>query len=192
MKNNNVSYSQGYLDSLCSIYSIINAERQINGTSYDECYSIFREILTFINKKRLLLGVCLDGMNHKLLSSIMQKIMAERIPIQESNKRSFGSIDEWWEYSSDFMKKPRRAIILSVLEKESKMLGYARESGRLIELSTENKDGHMTVVSKMTKSKIYLVDSNWRRKYNRQDCGLAKSGSNFEIWASQCWYLGAE
>jgi hypothetical protein len=192
LKSNNVSYSQGYLDSLCSIYTIINAERLINGTGYSECYGIFREIMTFINKKKILLDVCLDGMNHKIFSSIMQDVMAERIPFQESNKRSFSSIDEWWEYSSDFIKEPRRAIIISALEKESKMLGFSSDSWKLVELSTENKDGHYTVAHKITKSKLYLVDSNWRKKYKRQDCGLALSGSDVEIWATQCWYLGAK
>ena len=44
-------FEQGGLDSLCGLYSIVNAERVVNNTSNDDSLVLFNDIIAYLNKK---------------------------------------------------------------------------------------------------------------------------------------------
>ena len=47
-------FQQGGLDSLCGLYSIVNAERIINRSSDDETQQLFNDLVHFLSRRRLL------------------------------------------------------------------------------------------------------------------------------------------
>ncbi len=164
---------QGYLDSLCGIYSIVNADKIVNNSTEDESQSLFNTIIRHLAKKKILKDITLEGTDHKTMTDLINNVVGFRFPYKVSNRKSVSSLNEWWEISSKFLiEKPNRTIILSV-------------GGR---------DNHLTVISRITQRRIFLLDSNKRDFFKRSDCTtLAKwDESKLVIYPAQCWYLGKE
>ena len=164
-------FRQGWLDSLCGVYSIVNAHRLVNGVHYNECQPLFDEIVKYLHRKKILHKVMIEGINHKNFSSIMENVCQPIFPIMETNKRGFYNLDEWWDFSRCFLEEaPRRTIILS--------LGGSHD--------------HLTNVEKITDKKLFLFDSDGFAQIRKSSCrlyGYLKK-DKYVIYHSQCWYLG--
>ena len=51
-------YEQGGLDSLCGLYSIVNAERVINGSTYEESVALFNDIVAYLDNPGMWMAHC--------------------------------------------------------------------------------------------------------------------------------------
>lgn len=166
-------FMQGWLDSCCGIYSIVNANRIVNNVSYDESQPIFNEIIKSLHKRKILKDVILEGINHRNFSTLMNSVGTSLFPLMEANKKGFSKLNEWWDYTRQFIEeKPNRAVILSI--------------GGLHD--------HLTVIQKMTDKMMILFDSDGFKTIRKSSCklqGYSKT-DKYVIYYSQCWYLGKE
>lgn len=166
-----IPFNQGYLDSLCGVYSIVNADKIINKASPQESQGLFNNIISYLSKKRILKQVIIGGMIHRQFSGIMTNVVGNKIPLQITNKRGFINLDSWWEDAKEFISKPERALILSF----------------------EEEYGHLTAVYKITDKFMYLFDSSdGDSKIHKNLCGIVGEDGRYIIYPSQCWYLGKE
>ena len=108
-------FMQGWLDSCCGIYSIVNANRIVNNVSYDESQPVFNEIIKNLHKRKILKDVILEVINHRNFSALMNTVGTNLFPLMETNKKGFLKLNDWWEYTRQFMEEqPNRAVILSI------------------------------------------------------------------------------
>ncbi len=168
------SFIQGYLDSLCGVYGIVNAEKIVNNTNSEESQLLFNLIISYLSKKRILKDIVINGINHKIMSNIMRDVVGNRIPFSYTNKR-FHNLSSWWSYSTEYLKQEKyRAIILSI----------------------GGKENHITVITGITKKRLILFDSGAYGGINsirRSSCKLVGTygkSDKYIIYPSQCWYLG--
>ncbi len=168
------SFTQGYLDSLCGIYSIINADRVVNNSSFMESQTLFNNIIEYLSEKKILKDIVIIGSDHKVMKDLIKGVAGERFPLHITNKRGIIKVNDWWNYSRNFLEeKPNRAIIISL-------------GGR---------EYHLTVTNRISDRLIYLKDSsNVRAILRKSSCSLAGYTENdkYIIYPSQCWYLGKE
>jgi hypothetical protein len=168
------TFKQGDLDFLCGIYSIINADKIINDSTPEESHQLFKDIIHHLAKRRILKKVIIEeGITHRQVTDIMDKVIADRIPFCATNKRGLYELGEWWEESKLFLKLDKRVIILSL--------------GGI--------DSHLTVLYKMTNKNLFLMDSNVGNcKLHRSFVDIVGSAGNDKhlIYPAQCWYLGKE
>jgi hypothetical protein len=142
---------QGALDSLCGIYSVVNAERLVNRSSEDESKKLFEEIVRFLSEKKLLADILVDGMVRKHLTSILDNVVADRMPnrgIRWQGKLTPGLNDFWYSIQAFLDGTPGRAVILG--------LDGAHE--------------HWTVVKSITDRQINLYDSDSLERLYRAKC----------------------
>jgi hypothetical protein len=146
-----MSFEQGSLDSLCGIYSIINAEKIINKTDRENSQALFNEIIHFLSRKRQLVNILTTGMILKNLTKIMDEIVGERIPYKELPWRNVATpgLDAFWESMEIFLDgAPGKAVILC-------MNGYY---------------DHWTVIKSITPNQIKLTDSYGLSRLQRIYC----------------------
>ncbi len=170
------AFKQGFLDSLCGVYGIVNAEKIINGSNDERSQLIFNSIVEYLSKKRILKDVLIGGINHKIISNIMFDVIGDMVPYSVTNKR-FHTLKEWWSYSREYLhEKDHRVILLSI-------------GGR---------EDHITVATGMTDRGIKLFDSGAYggiRSIRKSTCKLAGTydgDDKYLLWPSQCWFLGKE
>lgn len=169
----NVFY-QGYLDSLCGIYSILNADKLVNRTSESESLGLFQEMVELLDLKGVLKDIVIYGSDHTIMKMLIKRLGKERFPVCITNKRGIIKLNDWWNYSQEFLAEgEHRAIILSL-------------GGKVL---------HLTVIKRMTNRMIYLRDSsgNWTT-IKKSDCKIMgyPDVDKYIIYPSQCWYLGKE
>lgn len=165
---------QGYLDSLCGIYSILNADKIVNGTPEFGSQELFNDIIDYLDRRKILKETLLGGCDHKTLSKIIRTLENINFPLCKTNKRGIIKLNDWWKYSKEFLEGGQnRTIILSI-------------GGRIY---------HLTVIERMTDRTIYLRDSSvgWRT-IKKSMCRMAgyPETDKYIIYPSQCWYLGKE
>ena len=165
-------FTQGWLDSMCGIYSIVNAERFLNKSTEDESQKLFNDIITFLAKKRKLKDIMIDGVNHKMMSLLVETFFSDKFTEVLANKKGFSNLKEWWNYTRGFMDMGNRAIILS--------LGGKRD--------------HLTVIESMSERAMRLLDSNWTKAIKRSECRMLNPNKDdpkdrYTIYPYQCWYI---
>lgn len=168
------TFNQGYLDSLCGVYSIVNAEKIVNNSSFEDSQRLFNDIISYLSKKRILKQVIIGGMIHRQFSDIMANVVGNRISLQITNKRGFYDLESWWKEAKSFLSE---------------------RANRTIILSLGGIDGHLTTAYKMTSKNIFLKDSTEGEcKLHYSMCEVVGYGINDKhvIYPSQCWYLGKE
>jgi hypothetical protein len=167
-------FYQGYLDSLCGIYSIVNANKIVNNPSDFESQSLFNKIIEFLDKRKILKEVLLEGTNQTIMRKLIKGLCNSNFPLMLSDRKNFNKLDDWWNYSKGFIEEgSNRTIILSL-------------GGKLF---------HLTVVERMTDKTIYLKDSSYGwRTIKKSMCRLAgyPDSDKYIIYPSQCWYVGKE
>lgn len=170
------AFVQGYLDSLCGVYAIVNAEKMINRSTDENSQVLFNSIIEYLSKKRILKSAIINGMNHRLITKIMIDVIGDRIPYKTTNWRYY-TLKEWWD-----------ACFQHLTEKEN--------SGIL--LSVGGREDHITFVKSMTEKTMYLVDSGaWGgiktiRKSSCKLSGLYFKEDKYLVYPTQTWFLSKE
>jgi len=166
-------FEQGGLDSLCGLYSIVNAERVVNNTSNDESLVLFNDIISYLNKKRQLSGILVEGMYLKNVKIVLENVVNGRIPYQRlpfAGKPN-PDLDEFWKEIQRFLEeKPHRAIILSL----------------------SGVHDHFTVIRSITDRQMQLFDSNAWYRINRTNCTTTNQTKRriHVLYPAQTYFLG--
>jgi hypothetical protein len=145
-------FQQGGLDSLCGLYSIINAERIINRSSNEDAQRLFNDLIHFLSRRRLLPRLLIEGIIHTQMLLILEKVVGkQRISSVEVPWRGVPNPDltSFWRSMQAFLDgTPGRAIILG-------LQGY---------------HDHWTVIESITDRSIFLYDSSEIKRLPRSRC----------------------
>jgi hypothetical protein len=163
-------FQQGGLDSLCGLYSIVNAERIINGSSAEQAQDLFDTMVHFLSRRGLLPRILLDGVIHSHMLLILKKVVNGRIPSIETPWRGqiTPDLDTFWESMRSFLNEaPGRAIILG-------LNGY---------------HDHWTVIRHITSKSIFLYDSAKISPLHRSECTTARRRRKHLLLPAQTYFL---
>ena len=145
-------FQQGGLDSLCGLYSIINAERFINRSSDEETQQLFDDLIHYLSKRKLLSKFLIGGILHREMLGILDTVVGKRrIANIEIPWRGVANPDltTFWKSIQAFLDStPGRAVILG-------LQGY---------------HDHWTVIEKITNRSILLYDSALIKRLPRSSC----------------------
>ncbi len=144
-------FQQGGLDSLCGLYSIVNAERFINHSSDEAAQELFDSIVHFLSRRRLLAKLLIGGVIHRQMLLILNEVVGERIPNLWIPWRGVPTpeLDTFWRSIQSFLDgTPGRAVILG-------LQGY---------------HDHWTVIETITDKSIILYDSALITRLPRSSC----------------------
>ena len=172
-------FQQGGLDSLCGLYSVINAERIINHSSDDETQQLFDGLIHYLSRRRLLSKFLIGGIIHTEMLVILKKVVGKkRISNVGVPWRGLQNPDltTFWKSMQNFLDgTPGRSIILG-------LQGY---------------HDHWTVIEKITSRSILLYDSALIKRLPRSRCTTVHSNrSNGKRWhqllPAQTYFLSNE
>jgi hypothetical protein len=145
-------FQQGGLDSLCGLYSIINAERIINRSSDEDAQQLFDGLIHFLSRRGLLRKLLIGGIIHTEMLMILDKVVGrQRISHVAVPWRGIPNPDltTFWRSMQYFLDgTPGRAIILG-------LQGY---------------HDHWTVIESITDRSIFLYDSSRIKRLPRSRC----------------------
>ena len=145
-------FQQGGLDSLCGLYSIINAERIVNHSSDEETQVLFDELIHYLSRRKLLTKFLIGGILHREMLGILDTVVGKRrIANIEIPWRGVANPDltTFWKSIQAFLDStPGRAVILG-------LQGY---------------HDHWTVIEKITNRSILLYDSALIKRLPRSSC----------------------
>jgi len=145
-------FQQGGLDSLCGLYSVINAERFINHSSDWETQQLFDDLIHFLSRRKLLSKLLIGGIIHTEMLLILDKVVGkQRIARVKIPWRGVPNPDltKFWKYMQWFLDgTPGRSIILG-------LKGY---------------HDHWTVIESITNRSIMLYDSARIKRLPRSSC----------------------
>ncbi len=162
-------FQQGGLDSLCGLYSIINAERFINHSSDEETQQIFDDLVNFLARRKLLSKLLIGGIIHTEMLMILDKVVGkQRIANVYVPWRGVPNPDltTFWKSIQFFLDgTPRRAVILG-------LDGY---------------HDHWTVIQSITNRTINLYDSALIKRLPRSSCTTA-----YDTWKRKHLLLPAQ
>lgn len=154
-KRNSVGFppfQQGGLDSLCGLYSVINAERFINHSSDQETQKLFDDLIHYLARRRLLSKFLIGGIIHSEMLVVLKKVIGKkRISNVQIRWRGVPNPDltAFWKSMQWFLDgTPGRAIILG-------LKGY---------------HDHWTVIERITNQSIMLYDSALIKRLPRSSC----------------------
>ena len=145
-------FQQGGLDSLCGLYSVINAERIINRSSDDETQQLVNDLVHFLSQRRLFGKFLIGGILHPQMLMILDKVVGkQRISNVQVPWRGVPNppLTTFWQSLQYFLNgTPGRAIILG-------LMGY---------------HDHWTVIESITNRSILLYDSSEMKRLPRSHC----------------------
>jgi hypothetical protein len=145
-------FQQGGLDSLCGLYSIVNAERFINHSSDEESQRLFDDLVHFLSRRKLLSKLLIGGIIHTEMLLILDKVVGkQRISNVQIPWRGVQNPDltTFWKSMQAFLDGTlNRAIILG-------LQGY---------------HDHWTVIESITNRSIKLYDSALIQRLPRSSC----------------------
>jgi hypothetical protein len=145
-------FQQGGLDSLCGLYSIINAERFINHSSDGETQQLFNDLIHYLSRRGLLTKFLIGGIIHTEMLVILNKVVGKkRISNVSIPWRGVMNPDltKFWKSMQRFLDgTPGRSIILG-------LKGY---------------HDHWTVIENITNRSIILYDSALIKRLPRSSC----------------------
>jgi hypothetical protein len=169
-------FQQGGLDSLCGLYSIVNAERFINHSSDEETQQLFDELVHYLSRRGLLTKFLIGGILHNQMLVILNKVLGKnRIANVGITWRGVPNPDltTFWKSMQIFLDgTPRRAIILG-------LQGY---------------HDHWTVIEKITNRSILLYDSSLIKRLPRSSCTTAYDTlkRKHQLLPAQTYFLSNE
>ena len=145
-------FQQGGLDSLCGLYSVVNAERIINRSSDEETQQLFDELIHYLSRHGLLTKLLIGGILHPQMLVILNKVAGKkRISNVALPWRGVPNPDltTFWKSMQGFLDgTPGRAIVLG-------LQGY---------------HDHWTVIERITSRSILLYDSALIKRLPRSHC----------------------
>lgn len=145
-------YQQGGLDSLCGLYSIINAERIVNHSSDEETQQLFDSLIHYLSRRGLLTKFLIGGIIHTEMLVILKKIVGKkRISNVQIPWRGMQNPDltTFWKSMQSFLDGT---------------------SGRAIILGLQGYHDHWTVIESITNRSILLYDSSLIKRLPRSRC----------------------
>ncbi len=145
-------FQQGGLDSLCGLYSIINAERFINHSSDYETQQLFDDLIHFLARRKLLSKLLIGGIIHTEMLLILDKVVGKQ------------RISNVW--------LPWRGVQNPDLTRFWKSMQYFLDGtpGRAIILGLKGYHDHWTVIENITNRSIHLYDSALINRLLRSSC----------------------
>src|SRR5512143_1896557 len=144
-------FQQGGLDSLCGLYSIVNAERFINHSSDDSAQELFDSIIHYLSRRRLLAKLLIGGVIHRQMLLILNDVVGDRIPNLWIPWRGVPNpgLDVFWRSIQSFLDgTPGRSVILG-------LNGF---------------HDHWTVIESITSRSSLLYDSALIKRLPRSSC----------------------
>jgi len=145
-------FQQGGLDSLCGLYSIINAERFINRSTDEEAQQLFNDLIHYLSRRGLLTKFLINGIIHTQMLIILDKVVGKQrilnvsIPFRGVHNPD---LTTFWKSMQRFLDgTPGRSIILG-------LQGY---------------HDHWTVIESITSRSIMLYDSSLIKRLPRSSC----------------------
>ena len=145
-------FQQGGLDSLCGLYSIVNAERFINHSSDEETQQLFDDLIHFLSRRGLLGKLLIRGVIHTQMLLILDKVVGkERISNVQIPWRGVPNPDltTFWNSMQNFLDGT---------------------SGRAIILGLQGFHDHWTVIETISNRSINLYDSALIKRLPRSSC----------------------
>jgi hypothetical protein len=166
-------FQQGGLDSLCGLYSIVNAERIINRSSDAAAQDLFNTMVRFLSQKRLLAKILIHGVIHSHMLLILEKVVNGRIPHVEVPWRSQPTpdLDTFWESMRAFLDGT---------------------PGRSISLGLNGYHDHWTVIQSITSRSIFLFDSAEIKRLARDQCTTSKHFRKHHLLPAQTYFLSSK
>ena len=145
-------FQQGGLDSLCGLYSIVNAERFINQSTDDEAQQLFDDVIYTLSRRGLLADMLSGGIIHTQMLMILKRVVG---------KKRVSKVEIPW-----------RGVPNPDLTSFWKSMQYFLDGtlGRAIILGLNGFHDHWTVIETMTNRSIYLYDSAKIKKLPRSSC----------------------
>jgi hypothetical protein len=141
-------YQQGGLDSLCGLYSIINAERFINHSSEEDTQQLFNDLVHYLSRRGLLSKFLIGGIMLVVLNKVVGKKRISSVDIPWRGVQN-PDLTAFWRSIQTFLDgTPARAIILG-------LQGY---------------HDHWTVIESITNRSIMLYDSALIKRLPRYRC----------------------
>lgn len=176
-----LNFEQGALDSLCGIYSLINAERIINLSTDDQSQKLFNSIIDYLDKERLLADVLTQGMSLKNIKLVLNNVIKHRIPntqIRFSGVKN-PDLDTFWQE------------IINFLAEDSSDVSGKR---RAVLLGMSGVHDHWTVIKSITEKQIKLFDSDGLKYLNRIRCTTYNESQNRKhvLYPAQTYFLSGE
>lgn len=145
-------FQQGGLDSLCGLYSIVNAERFINRSMDEEAQMLFNDLVYYLSRRRKLAYLLSEGIIHTQMLQILKRMVGKKRISQVCIPwRGLPNPDltTFWRSMQDFLDgTPGRAIILG-------LNGF---------------HDHWTVIENITSRSIFLYDSALIKRLPRSTC----------------------
>ncbi len=145
-------FQQGGLDSLCGLYSVVNAERFINQSSDEEAQQLFDDVIYTLARRRLLADMLSGGIIHTQMLMILKRVVG---------KKRISKVEVPW-----------RGVLNPDLTSFWKSMQYFLDGtrGRAIILGLNGFHDHWTVIESITNRSIYLYDSAQIKKLPRSSC----------------------
>jgi hypothetical protein len=169
-------FQQGGLDSLCGLYSIVNAERFINHSSDEETQQLFDDLVHFLSRRKLLSKLLIGGIIHTEMLLLLDKVVGkQRISNVQIPWRGVPNPDltTFWKSVQSFLDStPGRAIILG-------LQGY---------------HDHWTVIESITNRSILLYDSALIKRLPRYSCTTVYTTETRKhlLFPAQTYFLSNE
>ena len=163
---------QGEADSLCGIYSILNAYKTVYKTTDDENQNLFEEMIEFLHKKRLLKNVIINGMLFKHLNFVMDNIGKKYIPNTSLYWRSYPNPNtrDFWKSVKNHLSKENSCVILSMTGRQD----------------------HYTVGTFATDKSIRLFDSGGMKILRHIDCTTTVlDDSKYILYPAQTYFISS-
>lgn len=163
-------YLQGQADSLCSVYSLVNASRLVNNLTIDETQLVFNETIRFLSKKRKLAETLIEGVKHRDMLQMMHNIVGDKFQWKISGN-GFQKLSIWWDFAVSFLKENNRSVII---------------------VSFGGMQDHLSVIQSMTNKTMLLFDSSQIRTIRKSSCRLQgyPKDDHYVVYPSQsflCW-----
>lgn len=154
--------SQGNLDGLCGVYSVINAVRHLSSRrlTNEQTRRLFGDLCgKLMQEERLLSAVC-DGIRFEVLERLIDKAS------QFLDADGYGKLKRERAFSKGLVK---RRVFWDRLSEHIKGHG----AGSVI-LLLDGKHDHWTCVESINENSILLIDSSGLRRISRKSCTIAK------------------
>ncbi len=169
-------FQQGGLDSLCGLYSIINAERIINSSSDEESQKLFDDLIHFLSRRRLLGKFLIGGILHPQMLMILDKVVGKKrisnvwVPFRGVTNPD---LTTFWKSMQRFLNGT---------------------SGRTIILGMQGYHDHWTVIESITNRSILLYDSALIKRLPRSSCTTVYAAGRRQhiLLPAQTYFLSNE
>lgn len=156
-------FQQGGLDSLCGLYSIVNAERFINHSSDEDTQQLFDDLIHYLSRRGLLGKLLIRGVIHTQMLLILDKVVGkERISNVQIPWRGVPNPDltTFWNSMQNFLDgTPSRAIILGLQGFHDHWTVIETISNRSINLYDS------ALIKRLPRSSCTTVYATWKRKH---------------------------